>query len=191
MVMFKVSRVETKPYDGQKPGTSGLRRSHLILLHPVLFQVKMFIQPHYLQNFVQATFNALSVEKVRGKTLVVSGDGRYFSKEAIQASTLNFNLPLVGHSHTLFCPMVAHDLASRSILLKFLYFNMVFIRIKDKLVAELVALQYISSMPPSKPTSIYSSVKGGNSAKFYNPTLAVGRLSSNSIIKAKQKKPDC
>ncbi|GMH15161.1 hypothetical protein Nepgr_017002 [Nepenthes gracilis] len=73
MVMFKVSRVETKPYDGQKPGTSGLRK-----------KVKVFLQPHYLQNFVQATFDALSSEKVRGMTLVVSGDGRYFSKDAIQ-----------------------------------------------------------------------------------------------------------
>ncbi|KAJ8447686.1 hypothetical protein Cgig2_031740 [Carnegiea gigantea] len=73
MATFKVNRVETKPYDGQKPGTSGLRK-----------KVKVFIQPHYLQNFVQATFNALSADKIKGKTLVVSGDGRYFSKEAIQ-----------------------------------------------------------------------------------------------------------
>ncbi|XP_038701706.1 phosphoglucomutase, cytoplasmic-like [Tripterygium wilfordii] len=76
MVMFKVSRVETTPYDSQKPGTSGLRK-----------KVKVFIQPHYLQNFVQSTFNALSAEKVRGATLVVSGDGRYFSKDAIQIIT--------------------------------------------------------------------------------------------------------
>ncbi|KAF7132258.1 hypothetical protein RHSIM_Rhsim09G0093300 [Rhododendron simsii] len=74
MVMFKVARVETKPYDGQKPGTSGLRK-----------KVKVFMQAHYLENFVQATFNALSAEKVRGATLVVSGDGRYYSKEAVQA----------------------------------------------------------------------------------------------------------
>ncbi|KAI8538860.1 hypothetical protein RHMOL_Rhmol09G0136400 [Rhododendron molle] len=73
MVMFKVARVETKPYDGQKPGTSGLRK-----------KVKVFMQAHYLENFVQATFNALSAEKVRGATLVVSGDGRYYSKEAVQ-----------------------------------------------------------------------------------------------------------
>uniref|UniRef100_A0A7C9EP74 phosphoglucomutase (alpha-D-glucose-1,6-bisphosphate-dependent) n=1 Tax=Opuntia streptacantha TaxID=393608 RepID=A0A7C9EP74_OPUST len=73
MATFKVCRVETKPYDGQKPGTSGLRK-----------KVKVFTQPHYLQNFVQATFNALSADKIKGKTLVVSGDGRYFSKEAIQ-----------------------------------------------------------------------------------------------------------
>ncbi|XP_059649518.1 phosphoglucomutase, cytoplasmic [Cornus florida] len=73
MVMFKVSRVETTPYEGQKPGTSGLRK-----------KVKVFKQPNYLHNFVQSSFNALSAEKVRGATLVVSGDGRYFSKDAIQ-----------------------------------------------------------------------------------------------------------
>lgn len=75
-MVFKVSRVETKPIDGQKPGTSGLRK-----------KVKVFIQPHYLHNFVQSTFNALTPEKVRGATLVVSGDGRYYSKDAIQIIT--------------------------------------------------------------------------------------------------------
>uniref|UniRef100_A0A5B6YHM3 phosphoglucomutase (alpha-D-glucose-1,6-bisphosphate-dependent) n=1 Tax=Davidia involucrata TaxID=16924 RepID=A0A5B6YHM3_DAVIN len=73
MVMFKVSRVQTTPIDGQKPGTSGLRK-----------KVEVFKQPNYSQNFVQSTFNALSADKVRGATLVVSGDGRYFSKDAIQ-----------------------------------------------------------------------------------------------------------
>ncbi|KAI3744373.1 hypothetical protein L1987_57452 [Smallanthus sonchifolius] len=47
-------------------------------------KVKVFTQPHYLHNFVQSTFNALSAEKVKGSTLVVSGDGRYYSKDAIQ-----------------------------------------------------------------------------------------------------------
>ncbi|KAJ8770076.1 hypothetical protein K2173_010121 [Erythroxylum novogranatense] len=73
MVVFKVTRVQTTPFDGQKPGTSGLRK-----------KVKVFKQPHYLENFVQSTFNALTAEKVRGATLVVSGDGRYFSKDAVQ-----------------------------------------------------------------------------------------------------------
>ncbi|GAA0155244.1 mutase [Lithospermum erythrorhizon] len=73
MVMFNVSRVDTTPFDGQKPGTSGLRK-----------KVKVFKQPHYLENFVQATFNALGADNVRGATLVVSGDGRYYSKDAIQ-----------------------------------------------------------------------------------------------------------
>ncbi|KAK1380628.1 Phosphoglucomutase (alpha-D-glucose-1,6-bisphosphate-dependent) [Heracleum sosnowskyi] len=73
MVNFKVSRVESAPIEGQKPGTSGLRK-----------KVKVFTQPHYLHNFVQSTFNALSADKVKGATLVVSGDGRYYSKDAIQ-----------------------------------------------------------------------------------------------------------
>ncbi|KAL5827924.1 hypothetical protein ACOSQ3_019769 [Xanthoceras sorbifolium] len=73
MVMFSVTRKQSAPIDGQKPGTSGLRK-----------KVKVFMQPNYLQNFVQSTFNALTAEKVRGATLVVSGDGRYYSKDAIQ-----------------------------------------------------------------------------------------------------------
>ncbi|KAJ6988213.1 hypothetical protein D5086_016593 [Populus alba] len=76
MVLFNVSRVETTPFGDQKPGTSGLRK-----------KVKVFKQPNYLQNFVQSTFNALTPQNVRGATLVVSGDGRYFSKDAIQIIT--------------------------------------------------------------------------------------------------------
>ncbi|XP_073267882.1 phosphoglucomutase, cytoplasmic isoform X2 [Populus alba] len=78
MVLFNVSGVETTPFDGQKPGTSGLRK-----------KVKVFKQPNYLENFVQSTFNALTPQKVRGATLVVSGDGRYFSKDAIQMAAGN------------------------------------------------------------------------------------------------------
>ncbi|XP_009351518.1 phosphoglucomutase, cytoplasmic [Pyrus x bretschneideri] len=69
----QVRKVDTTPFDGQKPGTSGLRK-----------KVKVFTQPHYLQNFVQSTFNALPSDQVKGARLVVSGDGRYFSKDAIQ-----------------------------------------------------------------------------------------------------------
>ncbi|KAE9607534.1 Phosphoglucomutase, cytoplasmic [Lupinus albus] len=58
MVLFNVSRKDTTPFDGQKPGTSGLRK-----------KVKVFIQPNYLENFVQASFNALTTEKVRGNFL--------------------------------------------------------------------------------------------------------------------------
>ncbi|KAL9861756.1 putative phosphoglucomutase (alpha-D-glucose-1,6-bisphosphate-dependent) [Arabidopsis thaliana] len=73
LFIFGVSLVSTSPIDGQKPGTSGLRK-----------KVKVFKQPNYLENFVQATFNALTTEKVKGATLVVSGDGRYYSEQAIQ-----------------------------------------------------------------------------------------------------------
>ncbi|XP_010427858.1 PREDICTED: probable phosphoglucomutase, cytoplasmic 2 isoform X1 [Camelina sativa] len=73
MVSFKVSVVATSPIDGQKPGTSGLRK-----------KVKVYKQPNYLENFVQATFDALTPKKVKGAILVVSGDDRYYSEQAIQ-----------------------------------------------------------------------------------------------------------
>lgn len=61
--------------EGQKPGTSGLRK-----------KTKVFMEGNYLHNFVQSVFNALAAEKVpvEGGTLVVSGDGRFWNPEAIQ-----------------------------------------------------------------------------------------------------------
>mgnify|MGYP001007034488 CR=1 FL=1 len=59
----------TTPFDGQKPGTSGLRK-----------KTKVFMQPNFLENFVQATFDAIG--GVAGKTLVLGGDGRYFGDSA-------------------------------------------------------------------------------------------------------------
>mmetsp|Transcript_22225 Transcript_22225/g.26686 ORF Transcript_22225/g.26686 Transcript_22225/m.26686 type:complete len:593 (-) Transcript_22225:161-1939(-) len=66
---------DTKPYEGQKPGTSGLRK-----------KTKVFMQENFLENFVQSTFDALIDQKapVSGGTLVVSGDGRYYNDTAIQ-----------------------------------------------------------------------------------------------------------
>ncbi|WP_316015236.1 alpha-D-glucose phosphate-specific phosphoglucomutase [Roseobacter sp. HKCCA0434] len=63
--------VETRPIGGQKPGTSGLRK-----------KTKVFMSPHYVENFVQAIFNAIG--GAEGKTFVVGGDGRYFNEQAIQ-----------------------------------------------------------------------------------------------------------
>lgn len=67
-----VRTVSTKPHSGQKPGTSGLRK-----------KVKVFQQEHYTENFVQAILSAMPGGP-EGKTLVVGGDGRYFSPEAVQ-----------------------------------------------------------------------------------------------------------
>lgn len=63
--------VPTKPIDGQKPGTSGLRA-----------RTRTFMQTGYLENFVQSIFDAIG--GVQGKTLTLGGDGRYFNERAIQ-----------------------------------------------------------------------------------------------------------
>ncbi|KAJ3330883.1 Phosphoglucomutase-2 [Blyttiomyces sp. JEL0837] len=67
-----ITQVATTPFDGQKPGTSGLRK-----------RVKVFQQEHYTQNFIQATLSAIP-NGPEGSTLVVGGDGRYFGQEAVQ-----------------------------------------------------------------------------------------------------------
>ncbi|EIE27230.1 putative Phosphoglucomutase, cytoplasmic 2 [Coccomyxa subellipsoidea C-169] len=69
---ISVKVVPTKPIDGQKPGTSGLRK-----------KVTVFQSEHYLENFVQSTFDALPAESLSGSTLVVSGDGRYLTKPSV------------------------------------------------------------------------------------------------------------
>ncbi len=64
--------IATSPIEGQTPGTSGLRK-----------KTRVFMQPGYLENFIQSVFNAIGGAK--GKTFVVGGDGRYFNKQAIQS----------------------------------------------------------------------------------------------------------
>jgi len=73
MTSLSVKTIPTAPIKGQKPGTSGLRK-----------KVVEFQEGHYLHNFVQATFNSLPQDKLKGSTLVLGGDGRYFNPEALQ-----------------------------------------------------------------------------------------------------------
>ncbi|MQQ10075.1 alpha-D-glucose phosphate-specific phosphoglucomutase [Epibacterium sp. SM1979] len=63
--------ISTQPIDGQKPGTSGLRK-----------KTRVFMEPGYVENFVQSIFDA--IDGAAGKTFVVGGDGRFFNAEAIQ-----------------------------------------------------------------------------------------------------------
>ncbi|KAJ1628657.1 hypothetical protein T492DRAFT_874784 [Pavlovales sp. CCMP2436] len=65
-----VVTVATEPIAGQKPGTSGVRK-----------RTRVFMQPHYVENLVQAFFDTLGPAQLEGCTLVVGGDGRYFCAE--------------------------------------------------------------------------------------------------------------
>ncbi|KAF6155496.1 hypothetical protein GIB67_017851 [Kingdonia uniflora] len=70
---IKITSVPTKPIEGQKTGTSGLRK-----------KVKLFMEDNYLGNWVQALFNSLPPEDFKNGVLVLGGDGRYFNHEASQ-----------------------------------------------------------------------------------------------------------
>ncbi len=91
-----VVRVNTQPLAGQKPGTSGLRKT-----------VAEFSRPGYLENFVQSIFNALG--DCRGKSLALGGDGRFFNRQAAQvilrmAAANGFSRVLVGRGALLSTP---------------------------------------------------------------------------------------
>ena len=74
---MSIKVVPTKPREGQKTGTSGLRK-----------KTKEFMSDNYLANWVQSLFNALGGE-VKGQALGLGGDGRYFGKEAAQVRSLS------------------------------------------------------------------------------------------------------
>ncbi|KAL3270843.1 hypothetical protein HHI36_021362 [Cryptolaemus montrouzieri] len=71
-MVLKSTVVQTTPFEGQKPGTSGLRK-----------KVKVFMEKNYTENFIQSILNTLGA-KTKGATLVVGGDGRYFSTQAVK-----------------------------------------------------------------------------------------------------------
>jgi len=88
--------IATIPFNDQRPGTSGLRK-----------KVTVFQQEHYLENFVQSTFDAL--DDVKGKTLVIGGDGRFHNEHAVQvilrmAAANGFARAIVGQNGLLSTP---------------------------------------------------------------------------------------
>lgn len=93
---MSLREIDTPSFEGQKPGTSGLRK-----------KVSVFQQPGYLENFVQAVFD--SVPELQGGTLVLGGDGRFYNREAIQiilrmAAAHGVDRVLVGQSGILSTP---------------------------------------------------------------------------------------
>ena len=92
--------IATTPFEGQKPGTSGLRKT-----------VPVFQQPHYAENFIQSIFDSL--EGFAGQTLVIGGDGRYYNADVIQtairmAAANGFGRVMVGQSGLLSTPAASH-----------------------------------------------------------------------------------
>jgi len=92
--------VRTNPIDGQKPGTSGLRK-----------KTAVFRRPHFLENYVQSIFDGIG--GIAGNTLVVGGDGRFFNDQAIQiilrmASANGAARCIVGQGGILSTPAASH-----------------------------------------------------------------------------------
>ena len=92
--------VETEPFDGQKPGTSGLRK-----------KVPVFRQENYAENFIQSVFDSL--DGFAGKTLVIGGDGRFYNREVIgkairMAAANGFGKVIVGRDGILSTPAASN-----------------------------------------------------------------------------------
>ena len=105
---MNITTLPTRPIDGQRPGTSGLRK-----------QVTVFQQPLYLENFVQSVFDVL--EGKAGATLVLGGDGRYYNDRAIQtvlriAAGNGFARVVVGQSGILSTPAASAVIRRRGAL---------------------------------------------------------------------------
>lgn len=103
---MEVITVNTTPIEGQKPGTSGLRK-----------KTRVFMDPHYLENFVSSIFAAIG--GAADKTFVVGGDGRYFNDRAVQviarmAAAEGAAKLVIGQGGLLSTPAASHLIRKRS-----------------------------------------------------------------------------
>jgi len=107
MTAFKIETVSTAPIEGQKTGTSGLRK-----------KVAVFVQPNYLQNWVQSLFSSL--DGLSGSTICLGGDGRYWNKDAIRiisrlAAGNGVKKLLIGQNGILCTPAVSAIIRAREL----------------------------------------------------------------------------
>ncbi|KAJ4271744.1 Phosphoglucomutase-2 [Fusarium torreyae] len=101
-----VQTVEFKPFQDQKPGTSGLRK-----------KVTVFQQPHYSEAFITSILLSIP-EGVEGSFLVIGGDGRYWNPEVIQliakiGAAYGVKKLLIGHNGILSTPAASHVIRLR------------------------------------------------------------------------------
>lgn len=97
---MRIENVKVSPFEGQKPGTSGLRK-----------KTSVFMQPHYLECFVQAVFDAIG--GALDKSFILGGDGRYHNDVAIQtilkmAAAQGAKEVIVGGDGLLSTPAASH-----------------------------------------------------------------------------------
>lgn len=98
----KVRTIETRPFEDQKPGTSGLRK-----------KTRVFQQPHYIENFVQSVIDSVREDADLSKeTLALGGDGRFYNREAVQtiiriAAANGFGRIIVGRGGLLSTPAMS------------------------------------------------------------------------------------
>jgi phosphoglucomutase len=95
-----ITTVASTPFEGQKPGTSGLRK-----------KVRVFSQPNYAENFIQSVFDV--AERPERSTLVIGGDGRFHNRtvigQAIRIAAANgYARVLVGQGGILSTPAASH-----------------------------------------------------------------------------------
>jgi phosphoglucomutase len=95
-----IQTVASTPFEGQKPGTSGLRK-----------KVRVFQQPGYAENFIQSVFDV--AERPAGSTLVIGGDGRFHNRTVIaraieMAAANGYARVLVGQGGILSTPAASH-----------------------------------------------------------------------------------
>ncbi|WP_300578158.1 alpha-D-glucose phosphate-specific phosphoglucomutase [Phenylobacterium sp.] len=101
---MSVRSVTAGPFDDQRPGTSGLRKS-----------TRQFQTAHYLATFIQAVFDTCPIDG----EIVLGGDGRFFSEPAAQeilriAAANGAKRAVVGQGGLLSTPAVSHLIRSRS-----------------------------------------------------------------------------
>jgi len=105
-------RVETAPIEGQKTGTSGLRKPTSVLLD----------EPKFVPNWIQSLFDAIGQDEIRSNPVIVlGGDGRFYNSHAAQiiirmAKANGFQRVIVGRDAILSTPAASAVIRARGAL---------------------------------------------------------------------------